>query len=474
MGLMRVDSDDVKCDQCGETPRLGQLYVCEQDDMTPQVPVLTEPVPTGMQATLYEMRQLGMSQSVIDQAKRGLYTPAQLEKLINQRKHVLEVIAEQTGAKYESQYTQPAPVTPQINMETTATNGTAEDTPATTRRYSTRLREFMDKRAKPATQNHPAVKCRAKLCPVGASEPQVLGINGEYRVQKSKADRHKKTCRPYLKERVFPTIDSVLAGGSTSTNLNQLLTTQGMSGMVSQRHLDPTLSVMQSFNKLSVSDVQVVRQIGLQKPKPVMSRFQTFATAFEEMPSSEVTTASSSSSYYEAVYKESREALPFGFTVCDDDDEEWDDIECDDESETDEMIQGANILRLHDLNDRMEATTVDNHARLNVAQPLDRRSSVPTIVPTPSDSVLRELKGKSPSSLPRLHIPPEINRKGSSVSLPLFQYQNENEHLQSIGPHLSRQSSKSSAPSEEVEVEGGLALTEESIEMGTPDIITQV
>lgn len=93
MGLLRIDAKaDERCDLCGRIPRLRSFYVCQQDEMTIQYPVLTPPIPKHLAATLIEIQQLGMSQSVVDQAKRESYTPAQLEKLINQRKNVLATI----------------------------------------------------------------------------------------------------------------------------------------------------------------------------------------------------------------------------------------------------------------------------------------------------------------------------------------------------------------------------------------------
>lgn len=133
MGLLRVDAKaHERCDLCGRIPRLRSFYVCEQDEMTIQYPVLTPPIPKHLAATLVEMQKLGMSQSVVDQAKRELYTPAQLEKLINQRKNVLAIIEKQKPA-----------------------NG------------SLKLKELLENRLKPNGQAS-FQKCTMKFCPVCA------------------------------------------------------------------------------------------------------------------------------------------------------------------------------------------------------------------------------------------------------------------------------------------------------------------
>jgi hypothetical protein len=91
-----------------------------------------------------------------------------------------------------------------------------------------------------------------------------------------------------------------------------------------------------------------------------------------------------------------------------------------------------------------------------------RRSSVTSS----KDVTLLKFQGTAPN---------QVNRMGSSVSLPAFSTGIENEHTTlSLRPCISRANSERSSVSDEVEVEGGVALTEEAVEMQTPDLITQV
>lgn len=82
-----------------------------------------------------------------------------------------------------------------------------------------------------------------------------------------------------------------------------------------------------------------------------------------------------------------------------------------------------------------------------------------------NDAILLKLKGKAPN---------QVNRMGSSVSLPVCSAGSEDEHTTSpLQPRISRANTERSSISDVVEVEGGVALTEEAVEMQTPDLITQ-
>ena len=91
-----------------------------------------------------------------------------------------------------------------------------------------------------------------------------------------------------------------------------------------------------------------------------------------------------------------------------------------------------------------------------------RRSSVTCS----NDATLLRHRGTAPN---------QVNRMGSTVSLPTLSSGLENEHAtRSLRPCISPANSDHSSVSDEVEVEGGVALTEEAVEMQTPDLITQV
>lgn len=90
-----------------------------------------------------------------------------------------------------------------------------------------------------------------------------------------------------------------------------------------------------------------------------------------------------------------------------------------------------------------------------------RRSSVACS----KDAVLLKLKGNTPN---------QVNHTSSSASLPTFspELRASNTTLP-LRPCISRVNTKRSSVSDEVKIEGGVALTEEAVDMQTPDLITQ-
>ena len=454
MGLIRADGDDEKCDLCGRSPHLRSFYVCQQDEMPrSQLPELTKPIPQDLVAPLLEMQQLGMSQSIIDSAIRGSYNPTQIEKLIIQRKNVLAVIEQQTGVHPEMQHSHSSPTTPQFGKQLAIVNGSNMSSPNTTPfgyRYSLRLRELANKRAKQQAPYPTVTKCDLKFCSVRSSSSFEALPSAKHR---------NKLCRPYYKDRAIPTIDAILAADTSGLNLNNLQDIEGM--FRSNDAVGFILNLCSHVNNCLVSNAQVVRQLGLPKPTPLLSRYQGLQTAPEETPSAQTTTTSStSSSYQEALNTTPPSTLPAGSSpVVDKSEDKLNTV-----TKTSDWDRQTDIHH-PDVNGRWREIS-------SVTSPTYYRQL--SRAAEPPEQALLGLKGKSPHSLPRLHIPEDINRKSLSIGLPYLPFSRENEHISGFRPVLSRKSSKCSSSSGEVEVEGGLALTEEAIETGTPDIITQV
>jgi len=426
----------------------------------PQRPELTLPISQNLMAPLLEMQQLGMSQSVIDSAIRGSYTMAQLEKLVSQRKNVLAVIEQQTGARPAAHQSHSVPTTPQSGNHTAmvdGTNGGSANTTPFGHRYSLRLRELANKRVKQQAPFPSQLKCGLKFCSASPSHS-----SGEIPT----ANVCNQLCRPYYKDRAIPTINTALAASTADPNWNHLRHTGGELWPNSIADVDEAIRIKPKLcshddNNYLVSDAQVVRELGLPKPTPLLSRYRTFETAFEETPSTQTTTtSSSSSSYQDARNTISSLALPLGSA-----------------SPVSISVDELNAFMASNNSDQQNDILSRPDAKLHLRKipsavcPTDSRQLLRTT--QPPESALLELKGKSPQSLPRLHVPDDINAKSLSTSLPHIPFSRENDHISSFRPTLSRKSSKCSSSSGEVEVEGGLALTEEAIETGTPDIITQ-
>lgn len=76
----------IPCDNCGLPPRLGWLYVCQQDHYSEamarrQIESLkTVNVKEQVPSRIEELQACGMSRSVVDQVKQGnVYDPIQIE-----------------------------------------------------------------------------------------------------------------------------------------------------------------------------------------------------------------------------------------------------------------------------------------------------------------------------------------------------------------------------------------------------------
>ncbi|KAF2011257.1 hypothetical protein BU24DRAFT_465990 [Aaosphaeria arxii CBS 175.79] len=98
----RLYTREEYCQVCGRLPSIGFLYVCRQDQKYSYVPVgqddgeartVTGAVDT--QSSLRdELKAIGLNDSIIGNAERGEYTPAQLELLKAQKRDLNQVIAD--------------------------------------------------------------------------------------------------------------------------------------------------------------------------------------------------------------------------------------------------------------------------------------------------------------------------------------------------------------------------------------------
>ena len=108
----------------------------------------------------------------------------------------------------------------------------------------------------------------------------------------------------------------------------------------------------------------------------------------------------------------------------------------------------------------------------SVQAPFWRQNQLPehrSSVAYSEDAGLLKLEDKIPNQVN------QVNGMGSSVSRPALSVGIETEHTTLPLRHcISRANSERSSVSDEAEVEGGLAITEEAVDMQTLDIITQV
>ncbi|KAL5120023.1 hypothetical protein ACEQ8H_002121 [Pleosporales sp. CAS-2024a] len=103
LDMDRVYGEHQKCDVCGRPPSLGFLYECRQDWDTQS---LHDQLATGTDAaakatrsnTRAELEAIGLSESVIIGAEQGRYTSQQLEKLKTLKKHLRQTISDSLQA----------------------------------------------------------------------------------------------------------------------------------------------------------------------------------------------------------------------------------------------------------------------------------------------------------------------------------------------------------------------------------------
>jgi len=125
-------------------------------------PTLPSSVSENMDPRVNEMRQLGMSKSVIKQAESGKYTDAQLDKLIQQRKGVIAAIEQQSsGLAITHNNSTPTPA--QVDGELNSKTGTGTEVG----KICQRLEKVMKPRVDHRTWVNP--KCNTKACYVSSA-----------------------------------------------------------------------------------------------------------------------------------------------------------------------------------------------------------------------------------------------------------------------------------------------------------------
>ena len=120
-------------------------------------PTLTSSMLKDMEPKILEMQQLGMSESVIEQAVSGKYTDAQLDKLIQQRKGVIAAIHQQSGGSAIT-HSLAAPTSLQIDSEQNDKAETDDDGS----KFVQRPEKAMKPRANHRACSNP--KCTTKTC----------------------------------------------------------------------------------------------------------------------------------------------------------------------------------------------------------------------------------------------------------------------------------------------------------------------
>ncbi|KAH7384384.1 hypothetical protein DE146DRAFT_681396 [Phaeosphaeria sp. MPI-PUGE-AT-0046c] len=103
LDMDRVFGRHQQCDVCGRPPSIGFLYECRQDWETQSLhDALAEDMDEGKEVVKsgvrLQLESLGFSESIICAAEQGHYTDVQLEKIIEQKKDLRQIISDSLQA----------------------------------------------------------------------------------------------------------------------------------------------------------------------------------------------------------------------------------------------------------------------------------------------------------------------------------------------------------------------------------------
>lgn len=452
------------CQMCGRIPEIGWLYACRQDWLVENHQDSFEATASTSDAVPDETNyfdvmarfasSIGMSLSVVKQIRDGQYTYGQVEKLIAQKEHLNDVIE-----KIEGLSTEKPPVLPHIDAFqshtgiiaslgltsafTTADQQNADVSPSTSTPVQQKNSKKDSNPLNTTKQSHTKSDCcNYMIC---------------------------HACRPFLHDRLYANIGSVVHGAYPPLTLEEAKT-------------------------LPIKNPEIARGLGLREvvtptissPKRLgransMDEALTQAREYEDETPLEWTTSSNSSSFYDEDPQELRTFDPYpcpGAGIC--------------------PVFSRNsgcAYDSHDFDDGQRALThgygstgAIGRANSNSQMTPDRSRARHhrfggSVSDTPgrSSSSASSISLPTPTTLPLALDRPishglgydNTNKTGKAASIcgvlsPGMKFNNAR---LSVGSDMSGRDSHDSFGSE-VEVEGGVALTEEAVETGLPDIFT--
>jgi hypothetical protein len=460
--MNRLHGDNL-CQMCGRLPDFGWLYACRQDWL---VANQQNPVATAAESAIVVpddsdyfdvmarfASSIKMSPSVVKQIRDGHYNYDQVEKLIAQKEHLISTIKKMEGLSTEHTPASLHSSVFQSHANIIASLGFAGALSASNQQQS----DASPSSPKTANQNHVR---KDSTTASTAKQSQMKMDRCNYMVCHS--------CRPFLVDRLFVNIGSVVHG------------------------VFPAITEDEA-EILPVLDADVARGFGLPKAVTTTPRRLersesldiTFAQAregdWEDETPLEWTTSSNSSSLYD----DDPQGLPT-----------FDPYPCPGPGVCPVYSRNSGCAYdSHDFNDGQRAL---NHGfvspnRLQTTKKIthttpDRpRARLRRIGGSVSDTPGRTSSSASSISLPTpITMPltpgtPTIQRyeeeivskpgKAATVCGVLSPGLNFDHSRLSVGSDMSGKDSHESFGSE-VEVEGGVALTEEAVETGLPDILT--
>lgn len=431
------------CQLCGKIPSIGWVYACKQDHELGHVGGMTDPdtfpvVPNessyfDVQAQLAE--SLGMGASVTQGIRNGDYSFEQVDKLIEQKKHLLAMIHRAESGSADS--------TPQLRVGATVPSRFGESiiaTAGTTAAYSS-----LPMTPAGTPSNSPAVST--------ANTPDKVITKGKQQTCNFQVCHG---CRPFFQDRLYLSFENMRSGRMSAVTEEEI---------TRLRFLDPA----------------VVRTLGLRKqqpPSPHMAQSPESADiamqqadGYEDDTSDWTpTSATNSEADLEQLEMADRYPCP-GAGVC----PLWSQFSgCAYDGDFDDGFRALNhgfgpepdlsritpensLSRLRRVRGSVSDTpggTSSSASSISLPTP----STVPLAPPTPLtesfDEAFTRRLAKSNKAASMLDILPSEKRQPSRRGLGI------------------RSKNSTSSFGSEVEVEGGVALTEEAVGTGSPDIAT--
>ncbi|KAK5117772.1 hypothetical protein LTR85_008747 [Meristemomyces frigidus] len=431
------------CYLCGRAPTVGWLYSCEQDREHEQTAYASEDsfpvVPNDsnyfdVQACLAE--SLGMSSSIIQGIRKRDYSFEQVDKLIEQKKHLLATIRRSESGSADS--------TPQLRHNLSRPSRFSENVIASVG----------------ATAGPPVLPAAATTTSANTSTDSVdntplkRGSKGRKQTCNFQVCH---ACRPFFQDRLYTSFEKVLSGRMPAITEEEI-------------------------TRLPMLDAAVVRTLGLSKEHPSMSPTGHSQDSMdivsqqkddcEEDDTSDWTPTSGTISESDSDRLEFADPYPCpGAGICPlasrfsgcAYDGDFDDglralnLGFGPEPDLSRTTPENSTNRLRRVRGRLSDTpggTSSSASSISLPTP-----TAPPLTPlTPSNVSFDELLGirlgKNGKAASMLEVLPSEKRRGGRFGLGI------------------RGKDSNSSFGSEVEVEGGVALTEEAVETGTPDILT--
>jgi hypothetical protein len=446
------------CDFCGRASVLGWLYQCQQDKLSSaqareELRYITHDLPVNEMSPIKELEAIGMSDSIIDQFKKGnVYEPWQVELLKAQKLHLQKAIEKQLEKEREPWNTHTTSDSADERTRRNSQNSNISIHPNITMRVSTRQASLslVHKMDKFRLRSASMARCTLKCC---------------------------QACRPYFKDRAFMSFDLAFAN---------------------------EVDLLDTIEGLPVADAAIVRQIGLRRPllrRPLFNR----GSNSQDTSSSELTNSSSSGlgeSDLEFDLNPSEEvaAVPTASTSVVEDAHLG--------STANESPPTPYVMRSQTLppgvfmsnisgpvksvldQDRVLSPSYSDPALcIDARSPRNNHKSIPSTTPTRGGS---QFHGSILDSVDNSAFRPtdsqsdlasndgdfDLGLQGltlishGSIDLVAAAENHNGITINEWCDPIRRTSAASSAYSDEIAVDGGVALTEEAVETQTPDIIT--